>query len=98
MARNVTLFVYNDTKQDQDWTIYAEGVINESFKIGQVRKTFTLTLSGDTTIQFGVDDAVYLKATYSYRSDSWNSHTVTPNDIQFSEGRNAITVTSSYKP
>lgn len=98
MARNKTLFIYNDTSQDQQWTIYSEGVINKTITVGQTRKSFTLTLSGDVTIQFGVDDAVYLKATYDYNNDSWTSHTDTPNEIWFSSSQSAITVTSSYTP
>lgn len=65
MARNKTLFVYNDTSQNQQWSIYSEGVVNQNVTVGSVRKTFTLTLSGDATIQFGVDDTVYLRATYT---------------------------------
>lgn len=98
MARNKTLFLYNDSRQDQEWTVYAEGVINESYTVGQQRKSFTLSVSGDTTISFGVDDAVYLRASYTYATDSWTSHTDTPNDMAFSAVQSAITVTSSYSP
>lgn len=98
MARKYTLFVYNGSKKDQNWTIYCEGVINQTFTIGSVRKTFTLMLSGDVVIQFGVDDAVYLKAAYAYSGDSWTSKTDTPNDISFSAGQSAITVSSDFTP
>ena len=97
MSRNKTLFLYNDTRKDQAWTVYSEGVINESYTVGQMRKSFTLTLSGDTTLRFGVNDTVYLKATYHYATDSWTHHTDTPNEIWFSESQNAANVTSSYR-
>ncbi|PPT88430.1 hypothetical protein XthCFBP4691_14525 [Xanthomonas theicola] len=98
MARNKTLFLYNDTRHDQEWTVYAEGVINESYTVGQQRKSFTLSLSGDTTIRFGVDGTVYLRASYIYATDRWTSHTDTPNDMAFSTVQSAVTVTSSYSP
>ena len=96
VARNKTLFIYNDTKKNQEWTIYSEGVINEKFTLGQVRKSFTLSLSGDVIIQFGVDDAVYLKATYTYKTDTWTHHTDTPKVFNFTVSQNAVSVTSSY--
>jgi hypothetical protein len=98
MARKYTLFVYNTSGKQQDWTIFSEDVINEEFKIGDVRKTFTLMLSGDVMIQFGVDYTVYLKAAYSYKTDSWTSKTDTPKDISFTTGPSAITVSSDFKP
>jgi hypothetical protein len=98
MARNKTLFLYNDTKQDQEWTIFSDGVINQRVTVGQQRKSFTITLSGDVTIQFGVDDAVYLKAKYTYSSDSWTHHSDTPNEFKFAVVQSAVNVTSSYKP
>ena len=97
MPRNKTLLVYNASKQsEQDWTIYSEGVINQSVKIGSVRKSYTITLSGDVTMQFGVDDAVYLKATYTYSTDSWTSETATPNEMSFSAAQTGVSVSSSY--
>ena len=51
MARNKTLFLYNDTKHDQEWTIYSEGVVNQRVTVGQQRKSFTVSLSDDVTIQ-----------------------------------------------
>ncbi|KJS09035.1 MAG: hypothetical protein VR78_17015 [Hoeflea sp. BRH_c9] len=98
MARKYTLFVYNTSNQDQEWNIYCDGVINQTFTIGNVRKTFTLMLSGDAVIQFGVDDTVYLKAAYDYGKDSWASKTDTPNDISFATGPGAITVSSDFTP
>lgn len=98
MARKYSLFVYNGTKSDQEWTIFSDGVINQSFKLGQVRKSYTLMLSGDVTIQFGVDDAVYLKATYNYAGDRWTSSTATPNVISFFSAPAAISVSSTYSP
>lgn len=98
MARKYTLFVYNTSSKDQSWAIFSDGVINQTFTIGSVRKTFTLMLSGDAAIQFGVDDTVYLKAAYTYSSDSWTSKTDTPNDISFSTGQSAITVSSDFTP
>ena len=98
MARNYTLFLYNDTQIDQTWTVYAEGVINQTYTVGSVRKSFTLSLSGDTTIKFGVDDTVYLEASYTYATDSWTSHTDTPNEINALSAPNALNVTSSYTP
>ncbi|WP_369976109.1 hypothetical protein [Xanthomonas bundabergensis] len=98
MARNKTLFLYNDSRQDQEWTVYAEGVINERYTVGQLRKSFTLSVSGDTTISFGVDDTVYLRATYTYATDSWTSQTDTPKEMAFTAAQSAITVTSSYSP
>jgi hypothetical protein len=97
VARTKSLFIYNDTRGNQEWTIYSEGVINEQFTIGQVRKTFTLNLSGDVTIQFGVDDTVYLRATYTYKTDTWTHHTDTPNYFNFSATQSAVSVTSSYQ-
>lgn len=96
MARNKTLFLYNDTRQDQEWTVYAAGVINANYTVGQQRLSFTLALSGDVTLQFGVDQTVYLTATYHYASDSWTHHTHTPNEIRFSTSLDAVTVTSSF--
>ena len=98
MARKYTLFIYNTSGKEQDWTIFSEDVINQEFKIGDIRKTFTLMLSGDVTIQFGVDYTVYLKAAYSYDTDSWTSKTDTPKDISFATGPAAITVSSDFKP
>jgi hypothetical protein len=98
MARNKTLFLYNDTKNDQEWSIYSAGIINQRVTVGQQRKSFTISLSGDVTIQFGVDDAVYLKATYTYSSDSWTHHSDTPNEFSFSVAQSAVNVTCSYKP
>lgn len=98
MSRKYTLFVYNTSDQQQEWNIYCDGVINESFKIGSTRKTFTLMLSGNVVIQFGVDDTVYLKAGYDYNKDAWSSKTDTPNDISFATGPGAITVSSDFKP
>ncbi|OEK08652.1 hypothetical protein A8C32_04170 [Flavivirga aquatica] len=99
MARNNTLFIYNTTHptQNQEWTIYSEGVINETFTVGGVRKTFTLSLSGNVTIQFGVDDAVYLRASYNYSEDVWETHTDTPNDISAVTGPNALSVSSNFR-
>jgi hypothetical protein len=98
MSRNKTLFLYNDTQQDQQWTVYSEGVINQNITIGQQRRTFTLTLSDDATLQVGVDDTVYLTATYTYATDSWTSHTDTPNEIQCTTVTNAINISSSFTP
>lgn len=98
MARNKTIFLYNDSKKEQDWTIYSEGVINQSYKVSSVRRSFTISVSGDVEIHFGVDGTVYLKAKYTYASDSWTSHTDTPNEISFLESQDAISVTSSYTP
>lgn len=98
MARKYSLFVYNTSKQEQERTIYSDGVINQDFKIGSIRKTFTLMLSGDTSIQFGVDNSVYLKAVYNYDDDSWTSKTDTPNDISFSTAPSAITASSDFTP
>ncbi|MGN7917884.1 MULTISPECIES: hypothetical protein [Lysobacter] len=98
MSRNKTLFIYNDTRADQEWTIYSEGVINQSYTLGQDRKSFTVTLSANAVIKFGVDDAVYLDAIYDYRSDSWTSRTATPNEMQFSAAQSAVSVTCSYVP
>ena len=99
MARNQTLFLYNGTHptQDQEWTIYSEEVINKTVTVGAIRKSFTMSLSGDTEIQFGVDDTVYLKANYDYANDTWKTHTNTPNDISASSGQNSLQVTSDYK-
>jgi hypothetical protein len=97
VARKKTLFIYNDTKKDQEWTIYSEGVINEKVTLGQVRKSFTLSLSGDVTIQFGVEDTVYLKATYTYSDDTWTHHTDTPKEFNFTVAQSAVSVTSSYE-
>ncbi|MCP3942097.1 MAG: hypothetical protein GY710_11525 [Desulfobacteraceae bacterium] len=58
MSRNKTLFIYNDTRRDQDWRIFSEGVIDQRTTVGQTRKSYTLTLSGDVTIQFGVDPII----------------------------------------
>ena len=52
MARNKTLYLYNDTKVDQDWHVYSEGVINQRTKVGQTRKTYTISLSGPVTIHW----------------------------------------------
>lgn len=98
MARNKTLYLYNDTKRTQEWTIYSEGIIREAYKMGQVRKSFTVSLSSNATIKFGVDDAVYLTATYAYITDSWTSHTDTPNEISCATSQSAVNVTSSYTP
>ena len=98
MARNKTLFLYNGTDTEQEWTVYSEGVVNETLKVGSVRKSFTLSLSGDVEIQFGVDDAVYLKASYTYSSDSWTSSTATPNEISFSVSGSSVTLNSNYEP
>lgn len=98
MPRNKTLYLYNGTKTEQEWTIYAEGVINETYKVGQTRKTFTISLSKNATIQFGVDDRVYLRANYQYSNDTWTSHTDTPNEITFSVSQSAVTVSSNYTP
>lgn len=96
MARNKTLLTYNGTRQDQDWSIYCEGTINERFTLGQVRKSFTVALDGDAVLQFGVGDTVYLRATYNYNADSWTHHTDTPNEFSFATAQSGITVTSSY--
>ena len=98
MERNKKLFIYNDTRKDQVWQIYSEGVINKSITVGQTRHIYTLTLSGDVIIQFRVDNAVYLNAIYTYSTDSWSSHTDKPNVIQFSTSRSVVNVTSSYAP
>ncbi|MGD2092539.1 MAG: hypothetical protein PVH61_40610 [Candidatus Aminicenantes bacterium] len=98
MARNKTLFVYNDSPRDQSWRIYSEGVIDQTVEVGKMRKTYTLSLSGNVTIQFGVDETVYLQANYTYNTDSWTSHTDTPKEISFSTSDSAVTVTSSYTP
>jgi hypothetical protein len=98
MARKYTLFIYNTSDADQQWTIYSADVINQNVTVGKVRKSYTLMVSGDVTIQFGVDDTIYLTATYTYATDSWTSHTVTPNEIAFATGPGAITVSSSYSP
>ncbi|WP_408950175.1 hypothetical protein [Lysobacter sp. Hz 25] len=98
MSRNKTLFIYNGTRADQEWTIYSEDVINQSYTLGQDRKSFTVTLSNNAVIKFGVDDAVYLDAIYDYRSDSWTSRTATPNEMQFSAAQSAVNVTCSYVP
>src|SRR5262245_20132621 len=98
MARNKTLFLYNQTKVDQEWSVYSQDVINQNFTIGQTRKSFTLSLSGAATIQFGVDDAVYLTATYTYATDSWTSNTNTPNEISFSVLGAGVNVRSSFTP
>lgn len=100
MSRNKTLFIYNTTKsgQNQEWRLYSEGVIDQTVEVGAVRKTFTLSLSGDTTIQFGVDDTIFLKAIYNYQKDSWKSETKTPKEIEFSVEQSAVTVSSSYTP
>ena len=99
MARNKTLFLYNGTKphHDQEWHVYSEHVVNETFTVGASRKSFTINLSGNVTIQFGVDNAVYLKATYTYSSDSWTHHTDTPNAIEFSASGSGVNVTSSHQ-
>ncbi len=94
--RNKTLFIYNGTKSDQEWNIYSEGVINETVTLGQVRKSYTLSLKGDATIQFGVADSVYLKATYTYSTDKWSYHTDTPNEWTFVEAGSSISVTCNY--
>jgi hypothetical protein len=98
MARNKTLFLYNTSKQaQQDWVIHYDGVTKQ-IQVGAARKSFTISLSGDTTIQFGVDDTVYLKATYNYEDDSWNSNTATPNEIHFEVRESAVIVSSSFDP
>jgi len=97
-SRNKTLFLYNDTRADQEWTVYSEGVINQAYTVGQVRKSFTITLSANAVIKFGVDDTVYLDAIYDYQNDSWTSRTATPNDMQFSATQSAISVTCRYVP
>ncbi|WP_437801081.1 hypothetical protein [Sorangium sp. So ce693] len=99
MARNKTLFIYNTSKQkEQEWSIYSENVINKSVTVGSIRKTYTISLSGDATIQFGVNDTVYLRAEYNYSTDSWKSHTDTPKEINFTVSGSAVTVSSSYSP
>ncbi|SOE17377.1 hypothetical protein SAMN05877838_2276 [Hoeflea halophila] len=98
MTRRYTLFIYNTSGKEQDWTVFSEGVINQESKVGDIRKSFTLMLSGDVSIQFGVDHTVYLKADYLYDTDSWTYKTDTPKDISFSTGPNAITVSSDFKP
>src|SRR5215469_3308562 len=99
MARNKTMFLYNGSKRDsQEWTVYSEDIINKSYTVGKQRTSFTLSLGGDATIKFGVDDTVYLTATYTYNSDSWASKTDTPNEISFSASESAVSVTSSYDP
>jgi len=98
MERNKKLFIYNDTRKDQVWQIYSKGVINKSITVGQTRQIYTLTLSGDALIQFRVDDAVYLNATYTYSTDSWSSHTDKPDVIQFSTSRSVVNVRSSNDP
>lgn len=100
MARNKTMFLYNDSKpfREQEWAVYSQDIINQTYKVGAVRKSFMLTLSGNVVIQFGVDNVVYLRATYTYATDSWTSHTDTPNEISFSALQSAVTVTSSYVP
>ncbi|MBX3118799.1 MAG: hypothetical protein KF784_07010 [Fimbriimonadaceae bacterium] len=62
-----------------------------------MRKSFTISLKGDVTIQFGVDDAVYLKATYTYSTDSWTSHTDTPNEFSFIVAQSSVSVTCNYQ-
>lgn len=98
MARNKTIFLYNDTQQNQEWTVYSEGVINKTYTVGQQRMSFTISVSGDVDIQFGVNNTVYLTANYRYATDDWRSQTNTPNEISFSETLNAVNVTSSYTP
>jgi hypothetical protein len=97
--RNKTLFLYNDTKpsKDQEWDVFAEGVLHHKDTVGSARKSFKISLKGDVTIQFGVDDTVYLKATYNHSNDSWTHHTDTPNEMQFSASGDAVTVKSSYQ-
>lgn len=97
MPRNKTLFIYNTTKNTaQEWTIYAEGAINQTIALGQVRKSFRLSLNADVVLQFGVEDTVYLKATYDYDADTWTSHTDTPKEFEFSAVDSAINASSSY--
>jgi hypothetical protein len=100
MPRNKTLFLYNTSKsqRNQAWRVYSEHVIDQTFTVGDQRKSFTITLGGDANIQFGVDDTVYLRATYNYKEDSWKHQTDTPNEISFSVSQSAVTVSSSYEP
>ncbi len=98
MPRNKTLFLYNGSRQNQDWQIYSEGVINQNVTIGQVRKSYTISLSGDVTIQFGVDDSVYLTSTYTYETDTWTYHTDTPPQWNFSTSQSAVNVTCNFVP
>ncbi|PFH12007.1 hypothetical protein BCF11_4480 [Collimonas sp. PA-H2] len=98
MARNKTLYLYNDTKRAQEWTIYSEGIIREAYKMGQTRKSLTISLSSNATIKFEVDGAVYLTATYAYITGSWTSHTDTPKEISCAASQSAVNVTSGYAP
>ena len=98
-SRNKTLFLYNGSTRQryQSWQVYSEGVINRYFDVDSyLRTTFTLTLSGDCTIQFGVEDTVYLRATYTFANDSWTSQTDTPNEISFTASQSAISVSSTF--
>lgn len=98
MARNKTLFLYNTSRQaTQEWDIHSPGT-RKRLTVGQTRVTFTVSLSGDATLQFGVDDTVYLTATYNYDDDSWTSQTHTPNEIRFEVRESAIMVSSSFEP
>lgn len=96
--RNKTLFLYNGTLKDQEWSVFVAGQGTKSYTVGQLRKSFTLSFKGDATIQFGVDDTVYLSATYTYSTDSWTHNTVTPNEFSFIVTGSAISVTCSYDP
>jgi hypothetical protein len=100
MPRTKTLFIYNTTKngQNQKWHIHSEGIVDKEVTVGPKRESFTLNISGDVTIHFGVDSTIYLRTTYDYNTDSWISHTDTPKEIEFSAEQSAITVSSSYAP
>ena len=99
MSRNKTLFIYNTSRsEEQNWHIYSEGVINQRKTVGAARYSATITVSGDVTIQFGVDDSVYLRATYDYENDSWASHTDTPNEFSFEVRNSGVIVSSSFEP
>jgi len=95
--RNKTLFLYNGTRANQDWNVYSAGIINQSYIVGQTRKSFTISLSGNATIQFGVDSTVYLTATYTYATDSWTSHSDTPNEFSFIVSQSAVSVTCNFQ-
>ncbi|GAB5463505.1 hypothetical protein [Hoeflea alexandrii] len=98
MARKYTLFVYNTSGKQQDWTIFSEDVINEEFKIGDVRKTFTLMLRGDVMIQFRRRLHGLSESNLFLQDRCWTSKTDTPMDISFTTGPSAITVSSDFKP
>jgi hypothetical protein len=98
MARNKTLYLYNDAERTQEWAVDSDGFIRETYKVEQARKSFPTSLSRNATINFGVGDAVYLTATHAYITGSWTSHTDTPNEISCVAPQSAVNGISSYTP